>query len=67
MSALIAVLPIVPVPRLQRVGLRAQLARAERAVDERFTRAASLRLDHAVLAYETARTRSTRRGLRRAV
>jgi hypothetical protein len=64
-SALVALLPLVPVTRLHHVGLRARLARAERAVDRRFTRAASLQLDRAVGAYETARDRSTPRHWRR--
>ena len=66
MSAVLGVLPPIPMPILQHLGLRARLARVERVIDERFTCAASLRLDRAVLAYEAARTRSTTRGWRRA-
>jgi hypothetical protein len=59
-SALVAVLPFIPVARLQRVGLRARLERAERAIDRPYTRAASQHLDRCLMAFERVAQRPLR-------
>ena len=63
MSGLLALVPFPVVPWLTTFQLRARLAAAERGLDARFSRTASLELDRAVLRYEMAmRHERTRRG-----
>jgi hypothetical protein len=64
MSALVFLLPPLPVPSLERHRLRLRLARAERAVDQPFSRQASLWLDRCVVALEWTPGRDVLRTLR---
>jgi hypothetical protein len=61
MSGLVFRTPLIFAPPLERGLLRVRLARAERAIDGAFSRAASLQLDDVVLKYEQARRRKVHR------